>query len=230
MKNPGQEGPLNNINFMECLSSDEKDHLIQISTLKHFRKGQFIFMADELDDSIYVIKKGRVKSFLLYKDGKEIILYIRYPGDVTGITCLCGIRRRTTHLSALEDTYIWVSSAEDFYDFISKRPNLTILIMKIMFARHYQSKILIQDLVTNCAQKRLAKFLLRLVEERGQILYDGHARVPSDLTHEQIAQMIATCRQTTTRLLNAFKDRKYIVKDGHSLVVNTRMLQGFIDN
>jgi CRP-like cAMP-binding protein len=221
---------MEDINFMEALTPEEKDLLIHISTLKHFKKGQYVFIAEEPDDSVYVIKKGRLKSFLLTKDGKDIILYIRYPGDLTGITSLCGIQRRTTYLSALEDSLVWASSTQVFYEFVSKRPHIMFLIMKILLARHYQSKILIQDIIANCAQKRLANFLLRLAQERGQLIHDGNAQLPMELTHEQISQMIGTCRQTTTRLLNAFKDRKYIEKDGRILQLNTKMLRLLVEN
>ena len=219
-----------NTNFYANLTPPEREQFIQISKLKRFKKGQYLYHVDEPSAEIYLIKSGRVKSFLISPDGKEIILYIRYPGDIVAVTALCGISHRTTYAQTLEDTVVWATTVENCYNFLITRPHLMILIMKIIASRHYQAKMLIQDLSINNARKRLAHFLLRTALERGTVQEDGSIRLRMDLSQEHIAQIIGTCRQTINRLMKSLRKEKIFQQEGHTIIVQEKKLKSFLES
>lgn len=219
-----------NTNFYANLTPQEREQFIKISKLKRMKKGQYLYHIDEPSDEIYLIKSGRVKSFLISHDGKEIILYIRYPGDIVAVTALCGIYHRTTYAQAMEDTAIWETTVDNCYNFLITRPHLMILIMKILASRHYQSKMLIQDLSINNAQKRMAHFLLRTAHERGTVLEDGSIRLRMDLSQEHIAQIIGTCRQTINRLMKSLRNENIFQQEGRTIIVQEQKLKNFLES
>jgi len=217
-------------NFYANLTPSEREELIKISKLKRFKKGQYLYHVDEPSEEVFLIKSGRVKSFLTSPDGKEILLYVRYPGDIVAVTALCGIYHRTTYAKALEDTVVWTINIENCYNFLIARPHLMILIMKIIASRHYQSKMLIQDLSIHSAWKRLANFLLRTALERGEVLENGSIRFRMDLTQEHIAQIIGTCRQTINRLMKSLRKEKIFRQEGHTIIVQGKKLKSFLES
>ena len=74
--------------------------------------------------------------------------------------------------------------------------------------------------LSHSAGEKLARFLLDLSEDRGDA--NGEIRVTLSLTHEEIAQMIGTSRETVTRLFADFKKQQLLQVKGSTLIIKNK--------
>jgi CRP/FNR family transcriptional regulator len=74
--------------------------------------------------------------------------------------------------------------------------------------------------LSHSAGEKLARFLLEWAanypEEKGQV------RIKLTLTHEEIAQMIGSSRETVTRLLADFRRKQLVLVMGSTLVIKNK--------
>ena len=74
--------------------------------------------------------------------------------------------------------------------------------------------------LSHSAGEKLARFLLDLSEDRGDA--NGEIRVTLSLTHEEIAQMIGTSRETVTRVFADFKKQQLLQVKGSTLIIKNK--------
>ncbi len=205
-------------NFLEGLSEEQRAQVTRKGVIRKFRKGEIICNLDDRCEYIYVVKKGTAKAFLPTIDGKEIILAIRKPGDIIGITSLFGSRRRVSYVSALEEVEMLAMKTDDLREMTSQSMNMAILVIKILGIRLHHSRMVIYDSFTKSVEKRLARMLLDLSRDVGIPTESGTA-INLSLTHEHIAQMIGASRQTVTLALNELAGDRIIRKHRRKITI-----------
>jgi CRP/FNR family transcriptional regulator, cyclic AMP receptor protein len=205
-------------NFLDGLTEEQRLLVERKSVIKKFGKGQIVCNMDDPSEHVYVVRKGTAKVFLLTVDGKETILAIRRKGDLIGTTSLFGWEMRVSYVAALEDLELIAIKTEDLRDMISKHMNMAILIIKILGVRLHHSRMIIYDSFTKSVEKRLARMLLDLFKDLG-VHTEGGTVINLRLTHEQIAQMIGSSRQTVTLALNELEGNGIIRKDRKRITI-----------
>ncbi len=216
------------LNFFEGLDKEAKETIEKIAAIKKFKKGQIIATLDTPCKVVYILKKGRAEVYLLSFDGKKIILAIRKPGDILGLTTLCGFRRRMSYVSALEDLETLSIDVDNFEKFIMNNIILAGKIIRILGARLHHSRMIIEDLGTKNVKDRLVRVLLNLSQDFGHDSNEG-IKLDINLTHEQFSQIIASSRQTVTIALNLLESEGLIKRQGKNiLIVDQKILESFL--
>jgi CRP/FNR family transcriptional regulator len=83
--------------------------------------------------------------------------------------------------------------------------------------------------LSHSAAEKFARFLLEQASESHK--GEGEARLTLTLTHEEIAQMIGSSRETVTRLFSDFKKKQLLQVKGSTLVIQDMgALLKFVDN
>ncbi len=120
-------------------------------------------------------------------------------------------------VTALEDTEIWQVSMADFRRMLIENPQLPLRLIRILGGILRETNNAIQNLVFRGVSSRLARFLLRQAAEWGKQGPNGIV-IPLPLTHEDVANLIGSSRQTVTSTLRRFEqdgiiliNRKYII-------------------
>jgi len=216
------------LNFFKGLDKEAKKTIEKIAAIKKFKKGQIIATLDTPCKVVYILNKGRAEVYLLSFDGKKIILAIRKPGDILGLTTLCGFRRRMSYVSALEDLETLSIDVDNFEKFIMNNIILAGKIIRILGARLHHSRMIIEDLGTKNVKDRLVRVLLNLSQDFGQDSNEG-IKLDINLTHEQFSQIIASSRQTVTIALNLLESEGLIKRQGKNiLIVDQKILESFL--
>lgn len=115
---------------------------------------------------------------------------------------------------------------DDFFQLISKEPQLAEKMMKHLFNRLASIENKVASLATDTVPKRLIKLLLNL----GNDAYSEAEKVITDkFTHEQLAQMLGIARQTVTTLINSLEKQKVISREGKRFVYRRSRLESFLD-
>lgn len=195
----------------------EKKIISDAGSTVHYPKGHVIFATGDISDRVYLIQSGWVKIYRLSADGKSVTVgSIRSPGEMMGLAeTLLGVER-TCFAGTICDVSMVTLTKTRFEELLAQHPFLGIKVAKLLAVRMREAEGIIHEMVCWQVSGRLALMLLKMgercgVESKGGIVLDVH------LTHEEIASMVGTSRQTVTSLLNTFKQENSIAYEGRSI-------------
>ena len=188
------------------------DHLMKVS------KDHHVYHSDQRSDFIYFIMDGRIKIGSISDDGKEITKAILSQGEVFGELSLIGQVSRNDHAIALEDSKICKISSDEMKNLIQDHSSLSMFFMKMMGSKVIEMEKRLESLVFKDSRSRIVEYLTELVRKRGQrIGYEWVVR--NFITHQEIANLTATSRQTVTTVLNELRNENIITFNRKRLLV-----------
>lgn len=183
-----------------------------------YARGESFFVPDDLSDRIFFITEGRVKISTTNEEGKEITKAILGKGEVFGEMALMGEERRRDWATALENTEACVVSLSELNDLMRERSDLNLFFMRIFGNRQLEMERRLESLVFRDSRSRIVEFLVQLTQSKGQrVGYEWVVRKP--ITHQEIANMTATSRQTVTTTLNDLRFKKLLTFNRSRLLV-----------
>lgn len=183
-----------------------------------YAKGDRLFMEGQPSNGIYMLCQGRVKLSTCSKDGRVIILHIAEPGEVLGISATVFDSIHIATAEALEPCQVNFVKNKDFLRFLEQNAEACLSAVK-QLSQNYNTaclQICALGLSVSVADKLATLFLgwcKASCEDKDGI----HLKI--SYTHEEIAQMIGTSRETVTRLLKNFRDCKLITRKGSELII-----------
>ncbi|RPF46929.1 CRP-like cAMP-binding protein [Thermodesulfitimonas autotrophica] len=201
------------------LNEREKELVRKSGVTLNYPKGHIIFAAEEIADRVYLIEKGWVKIYRLSADGREVTVgSIRNPGEMMGLAETLYHGKRTCFAGAISDVTLVVVTKKDFLELLTDEHYFSLKVAKLLAARMREAEAMVHELVCWQVPGRLALLLLKIGERCGIEEEDG-IKIKLRLTHEEIAGMIGTTRQTVTSLLNTFKKEKSINLEGREIKI-----------
>jgi CRP/FNR family cyclic AMP-dependent transcriptional regulator len=200
--------------------------LDNLTVSKSYPRGSVLFAEGQRPLGIYVLCEGRAKVSIASAEGRTFVLRIAEPGDLLGINSVLTGRPSEATVETLEPCRIDFVSREDLLKLLDRDRKACLGVAHALGNKltgvvgHARLLFLSQS-----AAEKLARLLVRWCDESGKRTPQG-TRIDSGLTHEEIAQMICSSRETVTRLLNEFK-RKHIVSfvDSAIFVRNRKALE-----
>lgn len=183
-----------------------------------FKKGEVIYVPKDLSDRIFFITEGRVKISAMNDDGKEITKAILGRGEVFGELAVLGEQVRHDFATALEDTDTCVVTLDELRTLMRDRSELNLFFMKIFGGRQLEMERRLESLVFRDSRSRIVEFLVNIAQSKGQrVGYEWVVRKP--VTHQEIANLTATSRQTVTTTLNDLRYKKLLTFNRSRLLV-----------
>ncbi len=201
---------------MMCPQKMEGEH----KSLNHksFKKGEYVFMPDENADKIYFVREGRIKLGTYSESGKEITKSILTLGEVFGELSLVGESKRKDFAQAMEATSVCIMTVDQMKNMMKDHSTLSIFMMKIMGSRVLEMEQRLESLVFKDSRTRIVEFLEDLANKKGQrVGYEMLVR--KFLTHQEIANMTATSRQTVTTVLNELRNKNVLTFNRQRLLI-----------
>ena len=187
--------------FWKSLKDEDKAFLCQSTTEEHFEKEQSIH--DNLGCSgLYILKKGRLRLYMLSEEGKEITLYRLMPGDICMLSASCVLQSITfdVYVDAEEPSDCYCIGGPAFAAVSERVPEVKIFALERAVDRFSDVMWIMQQIVFMSMDKRLAIFLL------DEMAVTGSEAIT--MTHEQIARHLGTAREVISRML------KHLAADG----------------
>ncbi|MDX1910856.1 MAG: Crp/Fnr family transcriptional regulator [Saprospiraceae bacterium] len=183
-----------------------------------FKKGEAVYVPQDLSDRIFFINEGRVKISVMNEEGKEITKAILGRGEVFGELAMLGEQTRHDVATALEDTDTCVVTLEELRGLMRERSEINLFFMKMFGARQLEMERRLESLVFRDSRSRIVEFLVQLAQNKGQrVGYEWVVRKP--VTHQEIANLTATSRQTVTTTLNDLRYKKLLTFNRSRLLI-----------
>ncbi|MFZ5868443.1 MAG: Crp/Fnr family transcriptional regulator [Thermodesulfobacteriota bacterium] len=207
------------IDIMSALSPAQRASLERDAVKRTYRKGTVISDPDDENDSVNFVVSGRVKIYSLSACGNEIIFRFCGPNSFFGIAGLFGAGQRNVFSEAVEDTEVMSINSASVERVVSENPALAMSLIRVLSSRIRQAHEAIREFVFCDARSRVAHLLIKLAEIEGGGHHGAPVRLKGKMTHQDIADMIGTTRQTVTEILNEFKRQGYVKSEARTIVV-----------
>ncbi len=200
------------------LSPEALDDFGSIGVQATLPKGTKLFMEDGSSNGVFVICTGQVKLSCTSREGRTLILKIAMPGDVLGLGAVISGSRYEVTAETIEPTEIKSIRREEFLSFIQKHGEASLHAAKALSEEYKAVFFDARRLaLSGSAAGRLAGVLL----EWGRAASCGkpEMRFTMALTHEELANLVGSSRETVTRMLGRFKRDKLIQMRGSSILI-----------
>jgi CRP-like cAMP-binding protein len=176
----------------------EIERMAHLFREQDFGPKQIVFGEGDLGDAIYLLKTGHVRLYRLTQDGKEITLAVLGPGDVFGELALFDETRRATFAETMDAAHICAASIEDFSRLMAHRPQLTMMVAREIARRRSEAETRVAGMAYASVRGRITAVLRHLAEEHGEKTSDGAVRIRLRISHQELANLAGTTRETCT--------------------------------
>jgi CRP/FNR family cyclic AMP-dependent transcriptional regulator len=215
------------------LPQNTVEKLDSISSSATYPRGALLFVEGQEPRGVFVLCNGRVKLTAGSADGKSLILRIADPGEVVGLPSTISGKPYEVTAEAIEPIQANFVPRDAFLKFLREHGEAALRVAEMLSEIYHATYQEVRYLgLCGSASEKLARFLLDLTAEHqstdGQA--DGSRRVTMTLTHEEIAEMIGSSRETVTRLFASFKRQGLVEVRGSTLVIaNKSELEKLLD-
>jgi len=212
---------LKKIPLLQDISHDTVHRLMQHIELKEVRRRQVVYLPGDPGQTIYFVNGGRIKISKVTRDGKELTLAYRGPGEIFGELAMVDGGPREEMAEAMENALISELGRAEFEKMVQKEAIIGYRLTKIVAARRREVENKIEQLILKDVNAKLAELLLRLATEYG--IEDSRGTLVSlKITHQEMANLIGSTRETVSLTLSQFKRKGLIQTDGRKVILADR--------
>jgi CRP/FNR family transcriptional regulator/CRP/FNR family cyclic AMP-dependent transcriptional regulator len=201
------------------LSAAEISAIKSVMIAREFEAGQVIVHED--DDSpqtFFIIASGSVQVTVITSEGKTAILATLKRGEFFGEMAILDGEPRSASVVAAQKCVLLMLYRKPFLDILEKFPKLTIRMLVEMSRRLRHTNRQINTLSMMSVYGRVADVILQLARENGRKI--GHMTVIENRpTHQDIADMAGTSRETVSRIISQLQKKQYLSIDRKKMVI-----------
>ena len=209
---------LRNVSLFKGLNEEGLEALAELCFTREFVKESVIILAEEEGDALFIIEEGQVKVCISSEEGREVILSLLGPGAVFGELALLDGKPRSANVIATDDTSLVMLRRSDFQQLIYKTPQIAMALLAELARRLRRTDRQIEGLALLDVTSRISETLLQLADDQGKDTAEGIA-IDSRPTHQELANMSGTTRETVSRALKRLEDQGYISCRGRKIII-----------
>ena len=224
---PGAEAIrlLSMVDIFEPLSREELEELNWKQLETHVEPGQVFFSPIDLCETLFFLRKGRVRIYKKSPEGRELTLAVVESGTLFGEMVLTGQRLRDAFAEGMEPSEVAAMCRADVERLILEKPQVGLQMVHLLSHRLVAQEARMEDLGLKEVPARLASLILQLVEEQGVKTRTGF-KIPTRYTHQQLGTFIGANRASTTRALRQLREAGAVqTKDRYILVEDIEVLK-----
>jgi CRP/FNR family cyclic AMP-dependent transcriptional regulator len=214
------------VELFQGISGVEAHKIAALCSERSYPQGTPVFSEGDASNSVLILRKGRVKLISVSEKGMQTILHILKPGHVFGELFLAQGKRPFTAI-AIEDVVVTIVPRETLLALFSSVPTIALSFVRLLSKRLMKVEKELAEFGHTWSYNRLARVLLDLCEEHGKETQIG-TQIELRLTHEDLANLIGTTRETVTVQLNKFKRMGILRRRERHMVVNRPRLTDFM--
>ncbi len=212
---------LKKIPLLQDLSHDTMHRLVQCIEMREIRRRQVIYLPGDPGQAVFFVNGGRIKISKVTRDGKELTLAYRGPGEIFGELVMIDGGPREEMAEAMENALITELERGEFERLVQKEGMIGFRLAKVIAQRRRDVENKIEQLIFKDVNAKLAELLLRLAAEYG--IEDSRGTLVSlKITHQEMANLIGSTRETVSLTLSQFKRKGLIQTEGRKVILADR--------
>ena len=201
---------LNKIPLLQLLKKRDWERLQSKARIQELSRRTVVYLPGDPGDSVYFVNGGRVKVSKVTRDGREITLFYLGPGEIFGENSLFHEGPRKEMVETADDSLVTLIPKQLMEKFLSRGSKKFLLeLFKVISARRREVEHRMQHLLFRDVSAKLAELILDLAKEYGVEEPDG-VRVALKITHQEMANLIGSTRETVSLTLSQFRKKELI--------------------
>ena len=195
---------LSMVDVFEPLTAEQTDLLVHRTQERAFGRGETVYAPGDASEAVFVLLTGRMRLYGM-AGGQELTFEVVRASTLFGIASLME-RTHDEYALALEASRVGVLSLTDFWHLVRQNPEVNARLVKVLGDRLRMTRSRMADIALKETPARLASLILDLVQSEGVVTREGHYKIVTHYTHEQLAAMIGTQRGSVTRAFRNLQD------------------------
>lgn len=195
--------------------------LAEIRSMAGERKtgaGAAFFREGDPASAFFVLEEGSVKLTQLTPEGHQVVLRLLGRGDAFGGVAAFGGATYPVTAEAVTDASALQWPGEVMARLMERYPKVALNAVRFVAARLHELQVQYRQLATEKVERRVARALLRLVEQTGRRV-DAGVLIDLPLSREDIAQMTGTTLYTVSRIISRFEGEGLIEAGRQRMVI-----------
>ncbi|MEK7406380.1 MAG: Crp/Fnr family transcriptional regulator, partial [Acidobacteriota bacterium] len=190
--------------------------------------GAIVFLEGDQPRGAYCVCGGRVKLSSVSSDGRGVIFGIVSAGEVLGVRSLLSGRPHDLTAETLERTQLCFISRDEFLRFLHHNGDVSLRLAQRLSNELYDAYYQVRGAVLQRSDERLTELLLVLCETHGKRTGEGIS-ITSNLSQQELAEMIGVSRRSLTRTLARLKRLRIIeCQRRHILIRDVAALRNWL--
>ena len=185
--------------FWQGLSEEWKARLTEAAVYRKIGKGTVVHSGSADCLGLLLVCSGQLRAYIISEEGREITIYRLFERDICLFSASCMMRNIQFDITieAEKDTEAWVIPPKLYRKLTEESAAAANYTNEVMGSRFSEVMWLMEQIMWNRFDRRLASFLLEesALEGSDSLL----------ITHEKIANHLGSAREVVTRMLRYFQ-------------------------
>ena len=203
--------------FFSRLGDSEADAILAQATVARYAEGALIFAKGDPGNSMMAVLRGRVMISSPSVDGRQVVLTTFREGDVFGEIALLDGKERTADATAATNCELLVVARRSLLALLERRPELAHQLLIVLCERIRRTNEQVEDFAFLHLETRIAKALLRLVQEQGQRTAASHLGLK--ISQRALGEMVGSSRESVNKHLQDWKRSGIIELERGAIVI-----------
>lgn len=208
------------------VSDEEMRRIARMWGERRYAKGASIFSEGDPADAMFIVAEGLVKLVSVSGKGAETILHLLKRGDIFG-ELFFAEERRAFEAVATMDVVVTVIPRKSFEKILAGFPAVAQNFVRLLSRRLVKIEQEFAGFGHTWSYHRLGLILLQLGKEHG-VKTGGGTLIDLRLTHEDLAELIGTTRETVTTQMKRFRRMGLVKREGGRFILNEDRLRAFL--
>ena len=192
------------VEVLEPLTAEQTDLLAQRTRERAFGRGETVYAPGDASEVVFLLLTGSIRLYGM-AGVQELTFDVLRAGTIFGIASLMELTQNE-YATALESSRVGVLGLNDFWHLVRQNPEVNSRLVKLLGERLRMTRSRMADIALKETPARLASLILDLVQSEGMVTREGHFKIITHYTHEQLAAMIGTRRSSVTRAFAILQD------------------------
>lgn len=203
---------INIVPIFNHLEDVQKDEIYKLIYSVKYKKGELLYRAGEVADSLFVVSSGRIKKYRLSESGKEQLIQILRAGDFTGELALFSETINEAYAEAMEETWVCTVKRSDLQELLLKYPSISLKILNEFSNRLEQSEKQTTRVSTERVETRIALYLAEFAEDKDSLEF----KLP--MSRKDLASYLGTTPESISRKLLELEEAQLIIQRPQSRI------------
>lgn len=215
---------LKQLNVLQVLSEADKRKLSQLVKMHTYRRGERINFSSLLQQHIYFLKKGSLKLYKIAPTGDTHSLELLGPGEIFGrLLPSENLPDDQIDMQVTKDCVLCYIEEEVWNEYLSNQPALALSVIKKAGNKIRKLESKISSLQFRDTPSRINQVILELGIEHGRKIGVGfETEISLSLTHQDIAILAGTTRQSVTTQLRQLEKENIISYNRKRILIKDR--------
>jgi CRP/FNR family cyclic AMP-dependent transcriptional regulator len=223
---PNKVSYLRDVDILRDLEPAEVEEMGKRAPMQRVPAGTVFYSPEQAAEVLFMLKEGQVRLYQLSADGKALTTAVVEAGTFFGEMALLGQQLHQSYAEALSPCLICLMSREDVKTLLLSDPRIAARIAETLGQRLISAERRLSDFAFKNLPQRLAGLLLQLARPPKGRLFRAGGPPEVGFTHEALAEMAGTYRETATKILGEFRAQGLIdLKRGRVIIVDAAGLR-----